>query len=359
MMHSYPQKAVFHIDVNNAFLSWTAVHLLETGSNTDLRTIPAIIGGDQKKRHGVVLAKSIPAKKYGVQTGETIVSAKKKCSGLTVVPPNRELYQACSKKLLSLLERFSDNIVPFSIDECFLEYENRDFDNIVTAAHHIRETVFRELGFTVNIGISTNRLLAKMASDFQKPNQVHTLFEWEMEEKMWPLPIKDLFMVGQASREKLKQKGFFTIGDVAHSSPVLLERLLHKHGLILNSYANGKETTHFSAHDTTKGISHSVTLPFDTRNAEYIDNILKELSEKIGQRLQEKQLYFTLVGVEVKTEDFKKCSIQKRLPEPTNDISIIYQTAIRLYRQLEIQKNVRHLGVRIGNLEEGYHQYSF
>ncbi len=359
MIHSYPQNAVFHIDVNNAFLSWTAVHLLENGSQIDLRTIPSIIGGDQKKRHGVVLAKSTPAKKYGVQTGETIVSAKKKCSGLTVVPPNRELYQNCSQKLLSLLEGFSDNIIPFSIDECFMEYENQSFDNIITAAQHIRETVFRELGFTVNIGISTNRLLAKMASDFQKPNQVHTLFEWEIEEKMWPLPIEDLFMVGQASREKLKQKGFFTIGDVARSSPLLLERLLHKHGLILNSYANGKETTHFSSHDTIKGISHSVTLPFDTDNTEYIYNVLKELGDKVGQRLKKKNLSFTLVSIEVKTEDFKKCSIQKRLLEPTNDIELIHSIAIKLYQQLEIQKNVRHLGVRVGNLEEGYHQYSF
>ncbi len=359
MTYSYPQKAVFHIDVNNAFLSWTAADLIKNGATTDLREIPSIIGGDQKKRHGVVLAKSTPAKKYGIQTGETIVSAKQKCSGLVIVPPNRELYQSCSKKLISLLSRFSEEIVPFSIDECFMEYENREFDDIITAAHHIRETIFRELGFTVNIGISSNRLLAKMASDFQKPNQIHTLFEWEIEEKMWPLPIEDLFMVGQASREKLKLKGFFTIGDVARSSPRLLERLFHKHGLILNSYANGKETTRFSSHDTTKGISHSVTLPFDTDNTEYIYNVLKELADKVGHRLKEKDLSYTLVSIEVKTEDFKKCSIQKRVSEPTNDIELIHSIAIKLYQQLEIQKNVRHLGVRVGNLEEGYHQYSF
>lgn len=359
MCHVYPQKAVFHIDVNNAYLSWSAVELLKNGFKTDLRKIPSVIGGDQKKRHGVVLAKSTPAKQYGIQTGETLASAKKKCSVLCVVPPDRALYQRSSDKLIELLHRFSSAIMRFSIDECFLEYENKEFDSILEAAHHIRQTIERELGFTVNIGVSSNRLLAKMASDFQKPNRVHTLFEWEMEEKMWPLPISDLFMVGRASREKLKQKGFFTIGDIAHSSPVLLERILNKHGLILNDYANGKETAHFSAHDTVKGISHSTTLPFDTNDSDYIQKVLRELSEKIAKRLEEKGLYFGLVSTEVKTEDFKKCSMQRRLQMPTNDTALIYQTAWELFEQLDIQKNIRHIGIRIGNLEQPYQQFSF
>ncbi len=355
----YPQKAVFHIDVNNAFLSWSALDLLQGGATLDIRTVPAIIGGDQKKRHGVVLAKSTPAKRYGIQTGETVAAAKKKCSGLMIVPPNHALYRQSSEKLLALLRQFSSNIIPFSIDECFMEYENRDFANVVEAAEYIRETVQKELGFTVNIGVSNNRLLAKTASDFQKPNRVHTLFEWEVEEKMWPLPVKDLFMVGKASLEKLQQKGFFTIGDVARSSPVLLERILNKHGLVLNSYANGQETAYFTFHDTTKGIGNSVTLPFDTGDRDYICNVLLELSEKVGSRLKEKNLWYSLVSTEVKTEDFKKCSMQKRLEEPTNDVNLIYQTAVRLFDQLEIQKNVRHLGVRIGNLEEPYQQFTF
>jgi DNA polymerase IV len=359
MCHIYPQKAVFHIDVNNAYLSWSAVELLKNGAKTDLRKIPSIIGGDPKKRHGVVLAKSTPAKQYGIQTGETVSSAKKKCSMLRVVQPDRILYQHSSNKLIEVLSCFSSEITRFSIDECFMEYKNKEFDSILEAAHYIRQTIYHELGFTVNIGISTNRLLAKMASDFQKPDRVHTLFEWEMEQKMWPLPINELFMVGRASREKLKQKGFFTIGDIARSSPVLLERILKKHGVTLNNYANGKETAHFLSHDTVKGISHSTTLPFDTNDFEYIRKVLMELSEKIARRLKQKELYFGLVSIEVKTEDFKKRSIQKRLQIPTNDTALIYQTALELFEQLNIKKNIRHLGIRIGNLEHPYQQVCF
>lgn len=354
-----PQKAVFHIDVNNAFLSWSAIHLLNNGAKTDLRNIPSIIGGDQKKRHGIVLAKSTPAKQYGIQTGETVASAKKKCSVLHIVRPDRALYQQNSNQLMELLSRFSSDITRFSIDECFLEYRNETFDNIIDAAHFIRRTIFCELGFTVNIGISSNRLLAKMASDFQKPNRVHTLFEWEIEEKMWPLPIHDLFMVGRASREKLKQKGFFTIGDIAHSSPALLEKILKKHGLMLNNYANGKETAQFSSHDTVKGISHSTTLPFDTNDPVYLQKILMELSEKIGTRFHQTGLFFGLVSVEVKTADFQKCSMQKRLPSPTSDTSLIYQTALELFQQLNVEKHIRHIGIRIGHLEHPYQQICF
>ena len=359
MYRIYPQKAIFHIDVNNAYLSWSAVELLKNGEKTDLRKIPSIIGGDQKKRRGVVLAKSTPAKQYGIQTGETVASAKKKCSTLRIIQPDRLLYQLNSNKLLEVLCRFSSKLTPFSIDECFMEYENKDFDSIVEAAHHIRQAIYHELGFTVNIGISSNRLLAKMASDFQKPNQVHTLFDWEIEEKMWPLPVSELFMVGQASREKLKQKGFFTIEDIARASPALLERILNKHGILLNNYANGKETEHFSSHETSKGISHSTTLPFDTSDFGYIRRILTELSEKIASRLNQKELFFGLVSTEVKTEDFKKCSMQKRLQTPTNDTTLICQIALELFEQLHIEKNVRHLGIRIGLLEPPCQQISF
>lgn len=359
MCYTYPQKAVFHIDVNNAYLSWSAVELLKNGQKTDLRKIPSIIGGDQKKRRGVVLAKSTPAKQYGIQTGETVASAKKKCSALRVIQPDRLLYQRNSSNLLEVLYHFSSELTPFSIDECFIEYENKEFDNIIEAAHHIRQTIYQELGFTVNIGISSNRLLAKMASDFQKPDRVHTLFDWEIEQKMWPLPISDLFMVGRASREKLKQKGFFTIGDIARASPALLERILNKHGILLNHYANGKEAEHFTVRDTAKGISHSTTLPFDTSDFDYIQRVLMELSEKIASRFNQKALCFGLVATEVKTEDFKKCSMQKRLQIPTSDTTLIYQTAVELFEQLHIKKNVRHLGIRIGHLEHPCQQLSF
>lgn len=193
------KKIIFHIDVNSAYLSWTAIKLLRDGSNTDLRKIPAIVGGDMSKRHGVVLAKSMSAARYGIRTGEPITDALRKCASLTIVPPEHHYYSVCSHQLLDLLHHYTPSISQYSIDECFAEYVPVPGDNgdPVKAAHIIKDVIRNKLGFTVNVGISTNRLLAKMASDFEKPDKVHTLFPEEIPVKMWPLPVKDLFMVGR------------------------------------------------------------------------------------------------------------------------------------------------------------------
>ena len=219
------QKIIFHIDVNSAYLSWTAIKLLREGSDTDLRKIPAIVGGDMSKRHGVVLAKSMSAAKYGIRTGEPITDALRKCANLTIVPPEHHYYSQCSHQLLDLLHHYTAAISQYSIDECFAEYVPvpGDSGNPVKAAHIIKDAVRNQLEFTVNVGISTNRLLAKMASDFEKPDKVHTLFPEEIPVKMWPLPVKDLFMVGRSSAAKLELLGIKTIGDRARMDPSLIE----------------------------------------------------------------------------------------------------------------------------------------
>ena len=177
---------IFHIDVNSAYLSWTAIEKLKNGSEVDLREIPCIIGGDQMSRHGVVLAKSIPAKRYGIRTGEPVANAFRKCPNLVMEPPNHKLYSIYSRKLMEFLLTYTPDIEQVSVDECYMDFTGiaSHFHSPVDAALEIKNAVYEKFGFTVNIGISSNKLLAKMASDFEKPNKVHTLFPQEIQVKM-------------------------------------------------------------------------------------------------------------------------------------------------------------------------------
>ena len=177
-------RVIFHIDVNSAFLSWEAVYRLKIlGEETDLREIASVVGGDEKKRHGIVLAKSIPAKKYGIQTGESLAEARKKCPNLTIVPPQHDLYKQCSELFIQLLREYTPCVEQYSIDEAYMDMSGTLslHGSPVIVANAIKDRIYREFGFTVNIGVSSNKLLAKMASDFKKPNLVHTLFPDEIE----------------------------------------------------------------------------------------------------------------------------------------------------------------------------------
>ncbi len=236
-------KIYFHVDVNSAFLSWSALKALQGGSTVDLRTIPAVVGGDEAKRHGVVLAKSTPAKKFGIQTGESLFAARVKCPGLTVVPPDFDFYVKNSKALIQILNDYTPDVEQYSIDEAFLDMTGTEalFGPPLTAAHTIRRRVCRELGFTVNVGIAPNRLLAKMASDFEKPDRVHTLYKYEVETKMWPLPVGDLFGVGPSAAKRLNSCGIYTIGDLARLERDTAVKLFGTRGDTLWNYANGRE----------------------------------------------------------------------------------------------------------------------
>ena len=233
-------RIIMHIDVNNAFLSWTAVSMLKNGHPVDIRTIPSIIGGDEERRSGIVLAKSPIAKKFGIITGEPIYFAKKKCNKIEIFPCDFEVFNEYSNKLYKLLLEYTDIIERFSIDECFLDLTHylsgRKLEEV---AYEINSRVEKELGFTVNIGVSNNKLLAKMASDFEKPNKVHTLYEYEIEDKMWPLPVSELFMIGKKTAPKLHNLRIKTIGDLAKTNKEIIIKRFGKFGITMWNYANG------------------------------------------------------------------------------------------------------------------------
>ena len=346
---------IFHIDVNSAYLSWTAVEQLKHGAGVDIRTIPAIIGGDQKSRHGVVLAKSIPAKKYGIHTGEPVVNAFRKCPNLRMEPPDHRLYHQYSEKLMDFLRSYTDRIEQVSVDECYMDFTGiaGRFHSPVEGALEIKNEVYRRFGFTVNIGISGNKLLAKMASDFEKPNKVHTLFPEEIPEKMWPLPIGELYMAGRSSVETLQKLEILTIGDLAHTDPMILELHLKSHGRKLWEFANGIDHSMVETEKAeAKGIGNSTTLPKDVVTEEEAKAVLKELAASVGGRLRKAGQKAGMLSVEIKYHTFDSVSHQKQIERPTNQDADIYEVAVVLFRELWNREPIRLLGIRSSKLSE-------
>lgn len=347
-------RIIFHIDVNSAYLSWEAAYRLQKQVNCiDLRTIPAVIGGDESKRHGIVLAKSIPAKKYSIQTGESLFSAREKCPSLTIVPPNYKLFMQCSNAMVAIFKEYFPLVERYSIDECFLDYTgmSHHFGSPIQFAHHIKNRIQKELGFTVNIGISTNKLLAKMASDFEKPNKIHTLFPHEIEEKMWPLPVRDLFMVGRSTNTKLLRLGIYTIGDLAKTDKTLLYSHFKSHGYLIHAYANGlDDSTVKPCSPKAKGIGNSTTISFDVTDSTTAKLILLSLTETVCMRLRDSKMTAKMVSISIKSHDFISLSHQMQLTEHTDITHNIYKAVCTLFDEAWNKTPIRHLGVRISSL---------
>jgi len=347
------ERKILHVDVNNAFLSWTAVSMLKKGYPVDIRTIPSIIGGDEERRSGIVLAKSPIAKKIGIVTGEPIYFAKKKCNKIEIFPCDFEVFNNYSNKLYKLLLEYTDIIERFSIDECFLDLTHylsgRKLEEV---AYEINSRVEKELGFTVNVGVSSNKLLAKMASDFEKPNKVHTLYEYEIEDKMWPLQVSELFMIGKKTVPKLHNLRIKTIGDLAKTNKEFIIKRFGKFGLTMWNYANGIDDSEVNnKEEVPKSIGNSVTLPNDLKSIEEIGKIVLALSEQVAFRLRHYNLIANTVNVQLRTKDFIDHSHQKQLKFATSSTKEILETAKEVLNEMYNGEAIRLVGVRVDNLE--------
>lgn len=342
-------KVFFHIDVNTAYLSWEAVYRLSQGEEIDLREIPSVIGGEESSRHGVVLARSIPAKRYGVMTGESLLFARKKCPNLTVVPARHGLYEQYSHAFIKLLGDYSPCTEQFSIDECFLDYTNMEmhFGPPVQAAHDIKARIKKELGFTVNIGISTNKLLAKMAGELKKPDLVHTLYPDEIQAKIWHLPIRELYMVGKTTAETLQGEGIMTIGQLACTDPAMITRLLGKRGDVIWHYANGieKHPVQQCAGTKAKGISNTTTVAVDIIDRKTAYKVLLSLTENVSTRLRESCFKAQVISVTLRSSDFHDYSRQRKLNMATNSTTQLYEIACQLFDEAWKKEPLRQLGV--------------
>ena len=346
---------IFHIDVNSAYLSWSALRELQNGSTQDLRTIPSIVGGDQETRHGIVVAKSIPAKVFGIQTAETVVSAFQKCPTLVMVPPDHAYYRDMSQKLMRHLRSICDEIEQVSIDECYMSFEpiRGRFPSPEAAATYIKDSVYDTFGFTVNVGISDRKVLAKMASDFKKPNLVHTLYVSEIQKKLWPLPIASLHMCGKSSAKLLQKMGIRTIGDLARTDKAVVESWLKSHGGMLWNYANGIDDGQVvKEKPKAKGVGNSTTLANNAETEEEAYTVLKELAVSVSQRLKKHHFLAAQISTEIKYASFRSVSHQTTILTPTAEETEIYQCACQLFNELWDGEPIRLLGIRTTKLQD-------
>ena len=357
------QKVIFHVDANSAFLSWTAAYRIKVlGETVDLREIPSVVAGDKESRHSIILAKSTPAKKYGIQTGEPLFLALEKCPNLTVVQPDYALYVEASRHFVELLRQFSPKVEQYSIDEAWVDMTGtqRLFGTPLLAAETMRRRIWEELGFTVNVGISSNKLLAKMAGDLEKPNKVNTLFPEEVPQKMWPRPVRELFSVGAATQAKLNRMGIYTIGDLAKADVNLLQKKLGKPGQTIWHFANGRSADAVTPEpEENKGYGNSVTTPKDVVDTEQAHQVLMSLCETVAMRLRRDGMCGGCVSVHLRTNAFHHFSHQAKLLGATNITAELYQAACKVFDEAwDGITPLRQLGVQVTSLaKEPYQQF--
>ena len=359
------ERVIFHVDANSAFLSWTAayrVHVL--GEQLDLRDVPSVIAGDKASRHSIILAKSTPAKKYGIHTGEPLFQALEKCPDLIVAQPDYGLYVEASRHFVQMLREFSPVVQQYSIDEAWVDMTGtqRLFGSPRLAAEKMRQRIWDELGFTVNVGISSNKLLAKMAGDFEKPNKVHTLFPEEMEAKMWPLPVRDLFLVGSATEKKLKGLGIYTIGDLAKTELTVLRKRLGKHGETIWHYANGRNAEMVTPEpEENKGYGNSTTTAEDVVTYDQAHQVLLSLCETVAMRLRQDGKFGSCVAVHLRTNEFQHFSHQTLLHGATNITTELFEASCKIFDEAwDGITPLRQIGVQVTRLSsEPYQQYDF
>ena len=359
------ERTIFHVDANSAFLSWTAAYRVRVLQDpVDLREIPSVIAGDKEARHGIILAKSMPAKKYGIQTGEPLFSALEKCPDLVVVAPDYGLYVEASRHFVEMLRQFSPMVEQYSIDEAWVDMTGTErlWGSARLAAEKMRQRIWEELGFTVNVGISTNKLLSKMAGDFEKPNKVHTLYPEEIPDKMWPLPVRDLFLVGSATEAKLKMMGIYTIGDLAQADVAVLRRRLGKHGETIWHFANGRNANAVSPEPSeNKGYGNSTTTAQDITTREAAHQVLLSLCETVAARMRKDGKCGSCVSVHLRTNELKHFSHQTIIAGATNMTQELFSTVCRIFDEAwDGVVPLRQLGVQVTRLsKEPYQQYDF
>lgn len=356
------ERIIFHVDVNNAFLSWSAIDMLKNGSKLDIRTIPSVVTGDEKKRHGVVVAKSFPAKKAGIKTGDPLYLARRKVDDLYVVNSKRDNYIKYSNAFYEILCKYTPVIERYSIDECFMDMTGMKmlYGDMEKLAYKIKDEIYNTLGFTVNIGIGNCKVCAKMASDFEKPNKVHTLYKNEIKEKMWPLDVDELFMVGKSSSTKLHELGINKIGDLACSNLNMLVKYFKSMGHMMYEYANGIDNSDVEkAEPKNKGISNSTTLPYDLYDLQSIKKVLRKLSQTVGIRLREEKKYATVVSVQLKNNNFFNYQHQKKLVNPVSSNEDIYEVSCEILKDMWKEDSIRLVGLRVSDfIDKTFEQVS-
>lgn len=355
-------RLIFHVDINSAFLSWEAARRVKNGE-PDLRLIPSVVGGDPSSRTSIVTTKSIPAKKLGIETGEPISMALRKCPELVIVQSDFNLYVKCSRAFKSICKEYTPAMESFSIDEVFMDMTGMEllYPDPIELAHTIKNRIRDELGFTANIGIARNKVCAKMASDFEKPDKVHTLFPEEIQTKMWPLPVGELFTCGKSSAAKLISMGIKTIGELANADMQHLTLILGENQAIhLHNYANGIDESPVSEEwIDAKSYSAETTIENNITDPSEIEHIFLAQADVVSARVRTEGAKARCVTIKWKTPDFKNHSHQRRLSEATDVTEVIYHEACKLLREVYKGEPVRLVGLGLSDIDrDGFEQMS-
>lgn len=348
-------RDILHCDLNNFFAS------VECLKRPELKMVPMAVAGDPRKRHGVILAKNEMAKKYGIYTPETVYSALKKCPQLVLVASHLEEYNRYSEYVNQIYLKYTDRVEPVSIDESFLDVteSKKLFGDPVKIAYQIKEDVKKTLGLTISIGVSFNRILAKMGSDMKKPDAITVLSPMNFRQKIHFLPIENLIMVGKSLTPSLRKLRIKTIGDLACYDVKVLQKKFGKHGVMVYRFANGIDSDYVPYYDTKyipKSMSKGYTFPEDVFQKEILIKEAKKIANELAIHLREEKLKGKVVGITLKDENFISISRQKIIPK-TDLFQEISHCAITLLEENYIEgKRIRAMTLSITGLESPYEE---
>lgn len=350
------KRCVLHIDCNKFYASVECLY------RPELRDKPMAVGGDPENRHGIILTKNEIASKYGLTVGEPLWKARQKCPDLVVVPPNYPLYLRFSALARKIYEDYSEFIEPFGLDECWIDVTGSEKSG-EEIAHEIRKRVKSQLGITVSVGVSFNKVFAKLGSDYKKPDAVTVIDESNYKDIAWSLPCGDLLMVGRSAQKKLNAYGINTIGDLADTDVAVLKSLFGKNGEMLHSFANGTECSpvrHKDEISDVKSVGNSTTAPRDLVNEEDVKTVFRVLCESVSTRLREKGLKGRVVTIYVRDKELSSFSRQMKIPANTDISTEIFYYAMKLFcANYFWNKPIRSLGVSVSDFDVTYEQFDF
>ncbi|MBQ9449787.1 MAG: DNA polymerase IV [Bacteroidales bacterium] len=352
-------RIIFHIDVNSAFLSWSAVKMVQAGE-ADIRLVPSVVSGEPSDRRSIITAASMPAKKLGIKTAQPVSMALRTCPSLVIVRGDWTWYKQCSEGFIDICRHYSPVLQQFSIDECFIDMSDCCTpETAVAVAARLKDEIKTRLGFTVNVGIGSNKLLAKMASDFEKPDKVHTLWSDEVETKMWPLGVRDLLWVGKKTEERLTANGIRTIGDLARLGMGSLTQMVgRKFAEQLHENANGRDDSPVHTEtEEAKSVSAERTFSQDLSDPRDIDRALFNVACIVAHRIRRHHFRASTVSMFIKYKDFSVVQKQCQLEQPTDITAVILNEARRLLTEAwDGVTPLRQVGLGVSKLTHDYYE---
>lgn len=350
------EKCILHVDCNKFYASVECLY------RPEIRNKPVAVGGDPESRHGIILTKNEIASKYGLAVGEPLWKARQKCPDLIVVPPNYPLYLRFSSLTRKIYEDYSEYIEPFGLDECWLDVTGCEKCG-AEIAEEIRNRIKFELGITVSVGVSFNKIFAKLGSDYKKPDAVTVIDKNNYKNVVWDLPCNDLLMVGRSTQNKLLSKGINTIGDIANTDLKVMKSLLGKNGEMLYYYANGEDFSPVKHKDEirdVKSVGNSTTTPRDLVNDDDVKVVFRVLCESVATRLREQGLKGRTVTISVRDKDLSWFTRQIKMKSNTDIAIEILEYSMHLFKNnYKWDKPIRSLGVSVSDFDVVFEQFDF